>query len=44
MIYVHFSAIHNYVFVLLDALRRAPNLQKKNITSRRTPKRAQFCE
>ena len=29
MIYVHFSAIHNYVFVLLDALRRAPSLQKK---------------
>ena len=29
MIYVHFSAIHNYVFVLLDARRRSPNLQKK---------------
>ena len=29
MIYIHFSAMHNYVFVLLDARRRSPNLQKK---------------
>ena len=29
MIYIHFSAMHNYVFVLLDAGRRSPNLQKK---------------
>ena len=29
MIYVHFSALCNYVFVLLDARRRSPNLPKK---------------
>ena len=28
MIYIHFWAIHNYVFVLLDVRRRSPNLQK----------------
>ena len=39
MIYIHFSAMHNYVFVLLDAGRRSPNLQKKNYITSHIEKR-----